>query len=324
LSIYSVNSFADLRKFLWAFIVGVILLAFFTITAEGTGRLTASGTYDPNDIAMLFVISIPLIYFFIVKQKGLAKLILFGSLLTVLFAFILTVSRGGFVGIIAIATLIFFMDKYRSWAAKIMVMAVLAVAFVQFAPDAYWERIKTISDQTDYNIQSEYGRKTIWLRGLGLMMENPVTGVGAGAFTTAMGHTYGQDVSGFRWQTAHNAFIQIGAELGVAGLVLFIVLILSSILSLRRLRAKYAQRPGVFQEHLWLTTALQISLVGYVATAMFLSAYHFPMFYFLIALCCILRKMEMMEDLQPEIEGDCQEHRACKIKDFAAGSLSQS
>ena len=296
LVIYAVNNFKDLRKVIWSFVAGVFALAFFTVTSKATGRLTATYTYDPNDIAMLFVIALPIIYFFMSSNKGLARLALFGSLIVVLFAFILTASRGGFVGIVVISLLILIKDNYRSWMARIMLMSILIFSFVLFAPDTYWERIETIGDQADYNVQSDFGRKTLWLRGLGFMMENPLTGVGVGAFTTAIGHTYGQGVPGFRWQEAHNAFVQIGAELGVAGFILFILLIVSSMRLLRRMRAKYAHSQEDFKNHLWLTTALEISLWGYVVTAMFLSAAYSPMFYFLIALCCVLAKLELMEE----------------------------
>ncbi|MDO9583013.1 MAG: O-antigen ligase family protein [Desulfomicrobium sp.] len=300
LLVYAVNTFQDLRKMVWVFIAGALLLALFTIlggTSQG-GRMSASGTYDPNDIAMLFVIALPIVYFFMSSRKGIAKVVLSGALLTLLFAFILTVSRGGFIGLMVIALLILFKDRYRSWVVKLAVLAVLTLAFVQFAPDTYWDRMKTITSEDDYNLTADYGRKQLWLRGLGLMLDNPVTGVGAGAFMTGLGYSYGD--AGGKWLTAHNAFVQIGAELGVGGFVLFILLILTSIRWMRRLRNKYASRPGDFKNHLWLITALEVSLWGYVATAMFLSAAYFAMFYFLIALCCILRKLDLMEEFQSQ------------------------
>ncbi|SDB58062.1 O-antigen ligase [Desulfonatronum thiosulfatophilum] len=301
LLIYAVNNFHDLRKLFWAFIFGVMILAYFMITASGTGRLAASATYDPNDIAMLFVITLPIVYFFMNSRKGPTKLVLMGILLALLFAFILTGSRGGFIGLMVITIFILFMDKYRTWLTKILVLGIAVLAFFQFAPETYWERIRTITTyEEDYNYSAEYGRKALWKRGMQMMMQNPLTGVGAAAFTTGLGLSYGEE--GGKWLTAHNAFVQIGAELGIGGFVLFIWLIASSIRYLRRLRAKYARQPGIFRDHLWMATALEVSLWGYVATAMFLSAAYFVMFYFLIAMCCILRKLEMQVELQEQAQ----------------------
>ncbi|MBU3914715.1 O-antigen ligase family protein, partial [bacterium] len=244
--------------------------------------------------ALLFVITLPIIFFFMGSKKGPAKLILFGALLTLLFAFILTVSRGGFIGLISIALLILFKDSTRSWGVKLLILGILVIAFVQFAPESYWERIRTIfTYEQDYNVTSKYGRKALWLNGLDLMLENPVTGVGAGAIVTGIGYSYGNE--GGKWMTVHNSFIQIGAELGIGGFILFILLILTSIRSLKRLRVKYAQSSGEFHDHLWLATALEVSLWGFCITSMFLSAAYFAMFYFLIAICCVLRKLELLE-----------------------------
>jgi len=312
--VYAVNNFKELQKVVWTFIAGAFFLAFFTITmgVSHSGRMTASGTYDPNDIAMLFAIALPIVYFFMSSRKGVAKVVLFGTLLILLFALILTVSRGGFIGLLVVALLILFKDKYRSWMRKLAVLAVLTLAFVQFAPDAYWDRMKTIMSEDDYNVTSESGRKQLWLRGLGLMLDNPVTGVGAGAFMTGLGYSYGDE--GGKWLTAHNAFVQIGAELGVGGLALFIMLILTSIRWLRRLQKKYASRTGDFKNHFWLITALEVSLWGYVATAMFLSAAYFAMFYFLIALCCILRKLDLMEEFQSQSAVDVRALQPTGVK----------
>ena len=295
LMIYGVRNFTDLRKVLWTYLAGVLLLAFFTITNGEGRRMTASATYDPNDIALLFVVTLPMVYFFMHSQKGIAKAILFGTLLTLLFAFILTVSRGGFLGLLVISLLILFKDR-RSWPVKLVWLGLLAVAFVQFAPESYWARIQTITSKQDYNVTAEYGREALWRRGLNLLSENPVTGVGAGAIITGIGTSYGDE--GGKWMTVHNAYLQISAELGLGGGALFILLILSSFRDLRRLRLKYARLPGEFQDHLWLITALEISLVGFCVAATFLSAAYFAVFYFLIALGCVLRKLDLMESVQ--------------------------
>ncbi|GAB6059665.1 O-antigen ligase family protein [Desulfonatronum parangueonense] len=301
LLIYAVNNFSDLRKLLWAFIIGVFLLVFFTITASGTGRAAASATYDPNDIAMLFVITLPILYFFMQSRKGLVKLGLLGGICMLLYALILTGSRGGFIGLLVVAACIFLMDRYTSWFKKLALLGLLFVVFVQISPDHYRDRMSTLlTYEEDYNITAEYGRKALWLRGLRLMLENPITGVGAAAFTTGLGLSYGEE--GGRWLTAHNAFVQIGAELGIGGFTLFILLILTSLRTMRRMRARFALREDEFKDHLWMTTALQISLLGFVTTAIFLSAAYFAMFYFMIAMCCILKKLEMLAELQEQVQ----------------------
>jgi probable O-glycosylation ligase (exosortase A-associated) len=295
-TIYSVNIFSDIKKLLWVFVVGVLFLAVFTITSNSGDRLTASATYDPNDIAMIFVVTIPIVYFLIYRSTGLAKLFLFASMIAMVIANILTVSRVGFGGLVVVGFLIFMLDTYRRRKTKVMVGLAIIFLFVQLAPESYWVRMQTLlTYEEDYNMTSDFGRKNLWISGMKLMIDNPFAGVGIGAFTTAMGYTYGQNVSGFKWSAAHNAFVQIGAELGVVGFILFIILILSSIIYLRRLRVGYIRHDGVYNDRLWLVSAIEISLWGYAVTAMFISVAYYPILYFLIALCCSLKKIEIQD-----------------------------
>jgi O-antigen ligase len=291
--VYVVTEANSLRKILWTFMSGVTLLAFFTVTSNRPGRLSASGTYDPNDIAMLFVITIPLIYFFIANQKGMKKKVLIGMLIIILAAFISTVSRGGFLGLITIAVLIAIKDKGRSWLVKLFVLGSFVFIFLQLAPESYWMRIQTIfSYEQDYNVTAEHGRMTLWSKGINLMLENPITGVGSGAIVVGIGQTFDGGIG--KWLTVHNAFVQIGAELGLGGLFLFILLIATCFYQLRKLRIKYSHTSGVCHDYLWLISALEISLYGYCVTAMFISSAYFAMFYFLVALCCIIQKLDLL------------------------------
>jgi O-antigen ligase len=68
---------------------------------------------------------------------------------------------------------------------------------------------------------------------MGYMASHPLTGVGVAAFPIAEGRlsslaerqAFGM---GLKWSAAHNSFVQIGAELGVGGLLLFLILLYAS------------------------------------------------------------------------------------------------
>src|SRR5678815_3555338 len=97
--------------------------------------------------------------------------------------------------------------------------------------DRYWQQMGTIASESDYNRTDETGRVQIWKRGIGYMLSNPLLGVGAGNFPAAEGllSPFAQRQQfgvGVRWSAAHNTLVQVGAELGVVGLVLFVALVL--------------------------------------------------------------------------------------------------
>src|SRR5215471_3448253 len=81
----------------------------------------------------------------------------------------------------------------------------------------------SISSPGWYDASGVWGaRWPVWQAALRLILEHPVIGVGAGVFEVAEGPSHGG--SG-KWSTVHNSFLQIGAELGIPGLALFVFLL---------------------------------------------------------------------------------------------------
>jgi hypothetical protein len=113
----------------------------------------------------------------------------------------------------------------------------------------------------DYNVTAHSGRIEIGKRGLKIMAENPIFVVGINGFTIAEGLSH-KDVGG-KWSTAHNSFIQIGAELGVMGLFLFCYIIWTSLKGIKKVlksvsqgkkgisNTNYPSRNPVFLDWVW-------------------------------------------------------------------------
>jgi O-antigen ligase len=94
---------------------------------------------------------------------------------------------------------------------------------------------------------------------------------------------------GVRWGAAHNTFVQIGAEVGIPGLLLFLALLANLFLALRRVgrRAKRAGATDVAR----LAQTLTAALVGFVVGGFFLSLAYADMLYTLAALAMGLAKV---------------------------------
>src|SRR5207247_6481381 len=96
---------------------------------------------------------------------------------------------------------------------------------------------------------------------------------------------------GVRWGAAHNTFIQVGAELGVPGLLLFIGLIATAFRSLRRV-TRLAGRSGPAGTDLSrLAQALTAALIGFVTGSFFLSLAYHDILYTLLAFTLALAKI---------------------------------
>src|SRR5207247_10265388 len=100
---------------------------------------------------------------------------------------------------------------------------------------------------------------------------------------------------GVRWNAPHNSLVQVGAELGVPGLILFVGTIASAFAALRRSNVGIGSRHGP-QTPPELTQALTASLIGFVVGAFFLSLAYSEILYTLIALAVGLEKVHRVQE----------------------------
>jgi O-antigen ligase len=294
----SVREFADLRRYAWLQLGGVTLFAAVIVGRAqmgADGRLRDLAYYDVNDLAMLIVCSLPLVLFLWRKPAHpWARVVLAATTVFLLLALGKTGSRGGFLGFVAVGGYLLLRLRGVSTVQRVATVAMLATLLVTVASDKYFDRIATIlHPSTDYNWsgKSETGRMEIWQRGVGYMLDHPLLGVGAASFPVAEGtlapealeqRRYGR---GFKWSAPHNSFIQVGAELGVGGLILFVALLVGTFRTLTRLRR------APFPEIAVTAQIFTASLVAFVVTASFLSQAYSAYLYTLLGMILGLAKI---------------------------------
>lgn len=277
--IAAIRTIAHLERLVLVCVLGAGLYCLYVVTnfTVGTsGRLGKLIYYDANDLALWLVVAIPLAGHLILRPTSravrIAGLVTLPLLLAV---FTQTGSRGGFIGLAAVACYMLLGYRQFSVAKRLGVSLALFFGLSLFASEAYWELMATLLDPTsDYNWSGTPrggGRMNIWRRGLGYMFNDPLTGVGARAFPVAEGTVSKLAVRqewgiGLKWSAAHNSFVQVGAELGVLGLAAFVTAIGASFRSLARI-AKRSPNPSVTS----LARAISASLVGYCAAGFFVS-----------------------------------------------------
>lgn len=295
----SIRGLADVRRLAWVQIAGLTLCALAILNnAEvgSEGRLSTEHTYyDPNDLATLIVCTLPLVLYLWRRPTRLLGRLALAAVTVFLMATLgETGSRGGFLGFVVVAGYLLLRFSGISRAKRVGAVAVLVVMLVGLASDRYFERIETIlHPSADYNWsgKSETGRMEIWKRGVEYMLSHPALGVGAANFERAEGtlspearerQRYGRS---FRWSTAHNSFIQIGAELGVMGLVLLVALFADGFRVLGRVRRWRAGEATV------LAQVLTACLLGFVVTAIFLSQAYSAYLYALLGMALGLSRV---------------------------------
>lgn len=251
------------------------------------GRATLGGGLDPNDTAALMVSAIP-IALTLSTERGVVKRIAFtGIALLAVGALVKTGSRGGMLGLVVMAVALIAVSRGRQRLHFLAMIVVGGLVFSVSAQDRLRERFAT-TFETDYNQTHEDGRVEIWKRGLGYMAKNPVLGVGLANFGAAEGMLSSKATDRFRrrgvkFAAAHNSFIQVGAELGVGGLVALVAMISTGLVGCWRIARN---RDGVYDPTLlhWARAAF-VSLAGFTVSAFFLSLAYTPMLIIVVTIC---------------------------------------
>ena len=300
LLIVAVRKAADLYAFVWAFVIGGGILAYFAnfvfalSNYNGQARLGNMYMYDANDAGLILTVAIPLT----LLTLQIARLP--GKLLSILFlywewtAIARTGSRGAFVGVLAIGLGLLFLANGVSVIKRVGIVVAAALLLIVAAPEGYWKQMKTISNPTqDYNWTERDGRKQIAKRGIKYMLDYPVTGIGIGNFGRAEGtisakaKNWVAGQAGVRWAAPHNSHIEAGAELGVPGLAIWAAMLIGGIVGPIRLRRRLPRswsRGTADERFVYAATMyVPISMLGFAVCSTFVSFAYLDPVYVLLA-----------------------------------------
>ena len=243
-----------------------------------------STTYDPNYSAAFFVMALPYALMF-ATRPGWMRWIALPIIPCLAVAIINTGSRGGIVafGVVVLSLILLAKKKHR---ARYFILVAGGVGAMTFVPHSQLsQRFEDVSNGTDYNFSSRDGRMEVWRRGIAMMESRPITGVGLRAYDAADGVISGS------YTDAHNAIVQIAAELGVGGLAAFVTAIVAAFRLGRRRRRELSRPSASIAETdralaAALITAALCALIADIASDMFLSMAYEAMTLFAIAAPC--------------------------------------
>ncbi len=231
---------------------------------------------NPNDMALMLNLILPLSLSLVLTTRnavGRGCLLVF-IVLDVL-AIILTFSRGGFVTLAM--TFVMYAWRLRKRPEMRWVPAALAVGVVccvPFIPSGYIARLATVTDINSDPTGSAQSRWRDMLAAAGFVLSNPIVGAGIGMDELAL-----NEARGAFWVEVHNVYLQYAVELGIPGLVLFLMLLRRCFKSVRLVEQRSSQVPAL-QEFFLLAEGIELSLFAFAVAALFHPfAYHFYFFY---------------------------------------------
>lgn len=176
---------------------------------------------NPNMLATYLVITAPFIWRYLRKDGVSLKVRAIAAIGSVMSTacIVLTWSRGGWIGVVA-AAVVFCLINYKHSLQYLVAFGVLSPIWIALLPSNISHRITSIGNLAD---TSTYYRLFTWKGSIKMLFEYFSSGVGVGesAFTQIYPfYAYSGVESTVH---SHNLFLEIALELGVVGLVLFLL-----------------------------------------------------------------------------------------------------
>lgn len=239
---------------------------------------------NPNEMAMHFVMMTPLAITLGIASKNKAmRWIYFGMAALFVGANMVTFSRGGFLGLLAcLAVLAWKLGRKYRLNVTILSVVIGGIAIIA-APGNYGIRMLSIFIPSLDPVGSSDQRSQLLQRSLLVTARNP-WGIGIGNFP----------IVGIRNLQTHNAFTQVSSELGILGLLAYLVFIISPFRKLSAIERRLFDKDSLDWFY-YLAIGLQASIIGYMVSSFFASVAYGWFIYFLIAYAVAFRRIYSVE-----------------------------
>jgi probable O-glycosylation ligase (exosortase A-associated) len=279
-------------------VVAALSVGFYGLKGGTWGLFVSQGMYrvwgpagsfieDNNALALALNMTLPLLFYLAREEpRRWRRLVLQAIFGLSIVSVVLTYSRGGLVGLGAVLSVLILQSRWR--VRLVGLILAMALGLASFLPEQWFDRMATIAEyETD---GSALARIAAWNIGWNVALDYPVLGGGFRVFPQPeIWARYAPDWT-FKTYNAHSVYFQILGEHGFTGLALFATLVVFLFVSLRSVSRMARRRPGVG----WAAdyaAMVQASLIGFLASGIFLNLAYFDLFYFLVAVAIVLRRL---------------------------------
>src|SRR5215831_3983544 len=257
---------------------------------------------NPNDLATSLDLIIPFALALALMNRGGKRLFYCLCAVTLTAGVVVTFSRGGFLGLVAMAAFFTWkLGRFRKGIATLILVSTIAI-FVVAVPGSYGGRLGSIFNAGEDSTGSSQARLDLLGRATEVAAAHPIIGVGLGNF-----HIYS-----IGEQKAHNSYLEIAAELGIAGLIAYLIILIAPFRYLKRIEGESAdyrsrsQAAGTAVSHqtrvqqkspphagdvFYLSVMIQAALIGFAVCSFFGSIEYFWDLYLIVAYAISLKRI---------------------------------
>ena len=280
---------------------------------------------DPNYFAQILLMLVPLALFMAWGAGGwgreegrLTKMLAYGAAGLMTAATVLTYSRGAALALALVLGLALLVRGVRPWEA--LTGLALAGLLVVALPAAFTERLTTLEqvlpggEETLHPDSSFEKRRLVTRVAWEIFLDHPVLGVGAGNYTVHYDRYADRVGSAAREYDdpteahyPHNLYLEIAAETGLPGLLVFGAGICVAFVYVRRARRRALERGDASLAV--LAGGVALGLVGYLISSLFLHGQFQRYLWLLLALVAAL---DAVERIPPSARREVQRSRPTK------------
>ncbi len=290
-----VNSY---RKFKYLVVVtaacfGVLAMrgTIFGLRTGGESRVFGphdSFLTDNNAFALAINMALPMFLFLARDEKRRSyRWLLYLAFVFGVISVVLTYSRGGLLGLVAVLLAITLKSNYKLVSSFFVALACVGV--FAFAPPQWMDRMTGLArGEVD---RSGHQRLVSWGTSWNFAMDYPITGGSFNALPNVqLFQRYQPEPlpGGFLSSGPHSIYFQMLEEQGFVGLTLYLFLVGSCWASLLSLRRRSGRSP-LSQWIVPYTHMIEVSLLGFLVSGAFLGFANFDLFYQLVAMVIILK-----------------------------------
>ena len=296
------------------FLVGAMISAFFGIlfpappeSPDDIARLSGAGV-EANELAAVLVAAMALAAALAAgwRRAPMVRLAALGVIGFCVFGVIMSFSRGGLVALgAALVAAVLLGGRWRPAAAMLLVVVAIGVGgyLTYVASPMERERVTTTQGGT--------GRADIWAVGWRMVQSSPTNGIGVGQFPVSSIHFLLAPGALLRDEfivddpkTAHNIYLEVLAELGVVGLVLFLSILIFSLTSAIRAARAFERMADLKMEV--IARGVAVAVIALLAADFFASEQFSKQLWLLLALGPALHRIARVgeteaaeEDVRP-------------------------
>ncbi|MCW8855337.1 MAG: O-antigen ligase family protein [Gammaproteobacteria bacterium] len=278
-----VNSINRLKKVIDFLIILMAYISVYSLFHKGYGP--GAIFFDENDVAIYVNIWLPFCFFLFMYENEFKRKLFYGIAMAAgVTAIVVSFSRGGFVGLLAVGFFIWIFSTKKMLSLMLIFLVGLFVYY--YSGEVYLNEMSTVTDQNEGTAQA---RLQSWTSGWYMFLDNPL-GVGGNnfqwRFVEYQTDWFGREMGG---RVAHSLWFTLIPELGVFGVIIYFKLLVYNVKDAFFLKSLNIEKNRDIEYLHALALSFIAALAGFFASATFLSVLYYPHYWYLTAVIIATR-----------------------------------